>query len=160
MFKKNKNRIYFLLFIILALAFYFIMGCSSVPEPPPCVHPNALKSQIRWGEIIDGKTTQNWILKTNGLILAVDENEIDLDKSDKFVSYMHQDTLCLILRHLGELVVEVQSLNVPASRNYFIEYKNPERDFYFRALWDPNFDNQGNHKFAELYKRLVNLTKK
>ena len=160
MYKKSKNRIYLLLFVVLALAFYFIIGCSSVPEPPPCVNKSALNSMVRWGEIKNGTTTKNWTLKTNGLIEEWNGDNFDDDKSGEFVNYMNPDTLCLVLRQLGELVVEIQSLNVPADKNYFIEYKNPERDFYFRALWDPDFDNQGNKKFAELYKRLVNLTKK
>jgi hypothetical protein len=159
MYKKSKNRIYLLLFVVIAVAFYFIVGCSSVPKPPPCVNKSALNSQVRWGEIVNGKTTQNWSLQTNGLIEEWN-GEITNDKSGQFVHYMNPDTLCLVLRHLGELVVEIQTLNVPAAHNYFIEYKNPERDFYFRALWDPEFDNSSNRKFDELYKRLVNLTKK
>jgi len=160
MYKKTKNRIYLLLFVVLALAFYFIIGCTSVPQPPPCVNKSALNSTVRWGETVNGETTHNWTLKTNGLIEEWDGDNLHSKQKGKFVVYMNPDTLCLVLRQLGELVVEIQSLNVPAAQNHFIEYKNPERDFYFRALWDPDFDNSSNRKFAELYKRLVNLTKK
>ncbi|MBX3042857.1 MAG: hypothetical protein KIT33_12055 [Candidatus Kapabacteria bacterium] len=152
--KKNKHRIYFLLFVILSVTFYLITGCTSVPKPPDCINKSALNAVLSWGESKNGEIDEYYILKMNGEI-----SKVKGDISSR-LSFMPPDSLCEILKEIGRLIIEVQSLNVPADHNNFIMYKNPDRDYFFRALWNPEFDNSGNRDFKKLYSRLDNLIDK
>lgn len=154
MFKKNKSKIYFLIYLIAAVSVFFLFGCSSAPKPPECINSTAMKAELSWGTLIGGGQNIVYNMKMNGEIFDLLNPEKDR------LAIANPDTLCNLLREVGALIIEVQILNAPADTNLFVEYKNPERDYYFRALWDPKFDNNGNHKFAELYKRLINLTQK
>jgi hypothetical protein len=148
------NRVFKIIYPVLAVFLTFLIACSSIPETPDCVNSTALNAELSWGTIVKGDVNTAYKMKMNGEIFDL------MNKEAGRLDVANPDTLCNLLRQLGVLIIEVQILNVPADTNLFVEYKNTARDYYFRALWDPKFDNVGNHSFAELYDRLVNLTKK
>ncbi len=151
MFKKIKNKLYFLLFVNLFVVTILMLGCST-PKPPDCIHKSALKSEISWGTLLQGNPAVVYNMKMDGSINLKDN---DVEKS---LTVINPDTLCNILRDMGILIIEIQTLNVPADKNHFFEYKNPDENYYFRAVWNPKHTNDGNKKFEEFYNRLQNLT--
>ncbi len=137
--------------VVILLMLFF--ACSSIPDTPECVNSTALNAELTWGVLVKGKQQVAHRMKMNGEIFDVMNPEAER------LGIANPDTLCNVLRQLGVQIIEVQILSVPADTNLFVEYKNPDRDYYFRAVWDPKFDNDGNRSFAKLYDRLVNLTK-
>lgn len=145
---------YFLLFLLLNISsIYFFAACNSVGEVPNCINKLSSDAELSWGTLINGEVDTSYTLNMKGHI-AFNKNT-----DNEFSIIVDVDTLCSIVAETNKLILEVQTLNVPADRNLFIEYQSPQRGFYFRALWDPKFTTTSNEKFAKLYDILVNITK-
>jgi hypothetical protein len=155
MIKRNKNKVYFLLYLIIAISFFAILinlgACTSAPKPPDCINKTALNSELSWGKLINDKQVENYTLLMTGELI---ETKIGKDIIEKEIN---PDSLCIILQTMGQLIIEVQTLNVPADTSNYMIYKNVESGYYFRALWNPLFENEGNTKFIEFYNRLIKL---
>lgn len=154
MINSKMNIMYVVKYSSVIVLLMLLSACSSIPDTPECVNSSAKNAELTWGVLVKGKQEIASKMKMNGEIFDAMNSEADR------LGIVNPDTLCDVLRQLGVQIIEIQTLNVPADTNLFVEYKNRDRDYYFRALWDPRFDNDGNHSFAELYDRLVNLTKK
>lgn len=155
----NKENFYNTnIFLILVLIFGFsFISCSSIPDAPDCINKSSINSVLKWGIIEDNELLTYHTLKTNGKLQAFDNNNIEISDEDNPV-YLHQDTICTLMREIGRLILKHQVLSIPSNHNNFIEYRNDDRNYYFRALWDPNFENQGNKEFIEFYNRLEKIT--
>lgn len=138
--------------MLLAVALLFFISCTSAPKAPDCINQSAFNAELSWGNLENGDIDTVFRMKMNGEIFS------SLNNFEKPIKIADSDSLCEILREMGRLIIEVQILNVPSETNHFIEYKNEERDYYFRSVWDPRFTNESNKDFRLLYKRLVDLT--
>lgn len=147
------NKLYsycIILFLILSVS------CSSVEKQPDCINKTALNSTLRWGKMLGGVPTSYKSMNMMGEVTKFESKT----NSEVIEFKLDKDTLCNTLEELGSLIIEIQTLNVPAENNLFIEYVNKDRDFFFRAVWDPRYKNDGNEKFNEFYHKLENLNKK
>jgi hypothetical protein len=146
---------YSVLIIIFSI---ILLSCSSAPKPPECINEGTKKSVLKWGKLKNGEQVEYHLMKMNGEISSFDISQSDDNKQEIF--YAQKDSICTLLQEMGRLIIEIQTLNVPAESNYFFEYKNEEKNYYFRAVWDPKFENEGNIDFMNFYNRLENITKK
>lgn len=141
-----------ILFSAILLSAFF-GACSSV-KTADCINFQAKKSELTWGTILNNQPEKYYTLKMDGTV-AEYLNGVSIDE----YKIKHED-VCELMQEISVLILEIQSLNVPAEKTNFVIFRNPETDYFFRAVWNPEHDNDGNKKFKEYYNKLLQYVKK
>jgi hypothetical protein len=132
-------------------------SCSSVEKD--CLNKNQKNTVIIWGSLKSDESFKNSykltsdakITHSSVLNSKMDDKILDRKLSNKEVCDSFNETMGLFLK--------LQSLNVPADSNCFIEYINPDANVQLRALWNPVHTNKGNKDFKQLFEKLMTLVR-
>ncbi len=142
--------------IIIILISIIVIACSSSPKPPECINEGTKKSELKWGILKNGELYEYYTMKMNGEIKFLDAHN---NNRNEIAIYAPKDSICALLQEMGRLIIKNQTLSVPAEINHFLEYNNPEKKYFFRAVWNPEFETEHNLGFINLYKRLGTIAK-
>jgi hypothetical protein len=152
MFLKTQNKTFKKLFIIAA---FLLPACTSI-TPPPCVSPEAGNDKIvvRWGRQNENTTIlEGYHLDAQGQLFKIPdptEDRPDMDKIDN----VDGEKYCRLVEQVRGQFLKAQTVNVPNPESAFIEYANPPKGIYLRAVWIPKYAQHTSQEFQKLYDSL------
>jgi len=140
-------------FIILILIFTY--SCSLFKkdfyDEHPCINQQSKNVEIEWGYYLStNKNLFGFRLNTKCELYLIDKE----DYNGSLLMTLSLDEYCELYSNLNKEILKTQTLNVPRDTNAFIMVKNPDKQYIFRALWDPNFETVGSEGFREVFKQL------
>lgn len=116
------------------------------------VRPFMKAALIKWGECKNvSDSVDGYVLNSEGEVnhyygygKNIGEKIAD-NRVDKFI-YAYEK--------LVYLTRKVQTLQAPGERSRFIEFEDKKQNFYFRAVWNPEYKLPINEEFRKLYDSL------
>ena len=117
----------------------------------PCINEKSKNIEIKWGfYITETKELYGFKLDTKGQVFLIDNNLAD----ESLLLTLNKEEYCDIFISINKEIIKTQTLNVPADTNAFITFNNPDMNYDFRAIWDPNYETIGSEGFREIFKKL------
>lgn len=143
-------------FVALSLlAALLASGCS--PGFPACVREHARQQTIRWGEIRSDNSITGYELSSQAVLFTVRQPSLSQPAQLTEQGAVEEALYCDRLDDVRRAFIEVQALNVPGNIRRFVEYRNPQNGVEMRAIWNPEYDTQGNALFRSVYDSLETL---
>ncbi|PKL84645.1 MAG: hypothetical protein CVV22_11960 [Ignavibacteriae bacterium HGW-Ignavibacteriae-1] len=140
--------------ILLLSILTILISCSSAQKSTECLSDKDKDFKIHWGKIIKGDMKGNNYTLTSDRKIHKGATQSNTVEGDLIATIEDAEAFCSFYSDLMNVMLRIQSLHVPADTNHFIEFINPGMNYKFRAMWNPNHDNQGNREFKAIYKRL------
>ena len=144
-----RSSIYFIFLAIL------ISSCSLFKKDfytnHPCINEKSKNIEIKWGfYIAESKELYGFKLDTKGQCFLIDKNKVD----ESLLLTLSKEEYCDLYFSINKEIIKTQTLNVPADTNAFITFDNPDMNYNFRAIWNPNYETIGSKGFREIFKKL------
>lgn len=140
----------FILLIMLIIA-----GCAGSRKSSDCITDKEKDLVLSWGSIDNttGELSQ-YSVTAKRLMFSTKINR----NGQKFFgdsTLVPEENYCRTKQRFTELAAATQALWSPGDKQIFLEYKNPGRNVYFRATWNPEHTNYGNSELRGFYDSLM-----
>ena len=140
--------------VFLVICVSFILSCSSVPviKYDECVKPYMKNYYIRWGECIkEHDAMKGFELRADGTIRQYSGLQ---DSSFVVVGKTESSNFCKFYKMLNDTITKIPTLNAPGNFNRFIEFHNPSKKYYFRAIWNIDYKTYGSYCYRVIFDSL------
>ena len=143
---------------LIVLVFIFsVCSCSSIEKD--CLNKNQKNTIIIWGSLKSDNSFKDAYQLTSDAVIKHFTILNGKKEDTSMVRKLSSIEVCNSFNETMGLFLKLQSLNVPADSNCFIEYINPDSHVQLRALWNPVFTNRGNKDFKQLFEKLMTLVR-
>jgi hypothetical protein len=142
-----------LVFVLFSLSI-FVGACNlfkkDIYKDHPCINNKTQNLNIEWGYYLNQtKDFYGFRLNTKGEIYSITKSK----QQGEYLLTISKEDYCNLYSDLNTEVFKSQTLNVPRDTNCYFIIENKQVNYFFRALWDPNFKNVGSDGFKEVWRK-------
>jgi hypothetical protein len=150
-----KSIINIFVFVILLS---LVLGCGS--SRPTCISKHTESLVIRWGErSIKNGFTKAYMMTAKPEIISINKESEYKELVQKKLKDIEGSYYCSKLSIVQRVIMNNQTLSVPADTVRFIEYENPAAKVFISAEWNPKYITVANRDFRILYDSLQAMIK-